>query len=402
MDFGGWKTLTRKPWTLSGEQDPDLVAEAPSNEIQPSEQCFDDSSNLESPSSVEVISRDIEDLKQNLGYTNLDSFTYDEMRMATELFNSNLVIGEGGFGVVYKGIIDESVRSGYNRVEVAIKKLNPMGLQGEKEWLTELNYLARLRHPNLMKLIGYCCEGTHRLLVYEFMSAGSLEDIMFAPLKKGSIHPLSWGQRMKIALDAAKGLQYLHTTERPVIYRDFKSSNILLDENFNAKLSDFGIAKDAPMGKTTHISTRVVGTEGYTAPDYAQTGHLRVNSDTYALGVVLLELALGLRAIDDRRASDMRSLPDFANQYMTHKRVMVDLIDPRMERNYSRKDAVKVINLALQCLHDSPVMRPPMSKILKILESVQTPEASFQSESESVTTADPKKTRKSRYKLKLK
>ncbi|KAJ0701264.1 putative protein kinase RLK-Pelle-RLCK-VIIa-2 family [Helianthus annuus] len=368
------------------------------DEIQPSEQRFDDSSNLESPSSVEVISRDIEDLKQNLGYTNLDSFTYDEMRMATELFNSNLVIGEGGFGVVYKGIIDESVRSGYTRVEVAIKKLNPMGLQGEKEWLTELNYLARLRHPNLMKLIGYCCEGTHRLLVYEFMSAGSLEDIMFAR----SIHPLSWGKRMKIALDAAKGLQYLHTTERPVIYRDFKSSNILLDENFNAKLSDFGIAKDAPMGKTTHISTRVVGTEGYTAPDYAQTGHLRVNSDTYALGVVLLELALGLRAIDDSRASDMRSLPDFANQYMTHKRVMVDLIDPRMERNYSRKDAVKVINLALQCLHDSPVMRPPMSKILKILESVQTPEASFQSESESVTTADRKKTRKSRYKLKLK
>ncbi|KAM7468077.1 hypothetical protein LguiB_015639 [Lonicera macranthoides] len=205
--------------------------------------------------------------------SNLKSFTFNELKSSTRNFRPDSVLGEGGFGSVFKGWVDEhsltASRPG-SGIVIAVKKLNQEGFQGHKEWLAEINYLGQLRHPNLVKLIGYCLEDDHRLLVYEFMPKGSMENHLF---RRGSFfQPLSWGLRMKVALGAARGLAFLHRAETMVIYRDFKTSNILLDSNFNAKLSDFGLARDGPTGDKSHVSTRVMGTYGYAAPEYLSTG----------------------------------------------------------------------------------------------------------------------------------
>jgi len=211
--------------------------------------------------------KDVVDLQVE-GYGNVNIFTYNELRAATKNFRPDQILGEGGFGVVYKGVIDENVRAGFPSRQVAVKELNPEGFQGDKEWLAEVNYLGQLSHPNLVELIGYCCEGSHRLLVYEYMACGSLEKHLFRRVCLN----MPWSTRMKIALGAARGLEYLHGAERSIIYRDFKTSNILLDADYNAKLSDFGLARTGPSGDQTHVSTRVMGTYGYAAPEYVMTG----------------------------------------------------------------------------------------------------------------------------------
>ncbi|VAI03851.1 unnamed protein product [Triticum turgidum subsp. durum] len=167
----------------------------------------------------------IEDTKDISIYNNVIAFTLFELETITKSFRAAYVLGEGGFGTVYKGYIDENVRVGLKSLPVAVKVLNKDGHQGHREWLTEVNFLGQLRHPNLVKLIGYCCEDDHRLLVYEFMFRGSLENHLF----RKTASPLPWATRMSIALGAAKGLACLHNAQRPVIYRDFKTSNILLD-----------------------------------------------------------------------------------------------------------------------------------------------------------------------------
>ncbi|KAK1382365.1 putative serine/threonine-protein kinase PBL17 [Heracleum sosnowskyi] len=226
-------------------------------------------------SSIVVIPKDVKALRQNPGNSNLDVFTYEEMSLATKRFRPDQVLGEGGLGIVYKGVIDENVRPGYIKMEVAIRNLYPEGIQDAREWLAEVNYLGQLQHPNLVKLIGYCCDDDHRLLVYEYMAFGSLEFCLFHVFQRGDT--ITWSRRIKIALDAAKGLAFLHGAERSIIYRDFKTSKILLDENLNAKLSDFGLENYGPMGDQTHVSTRVMGTYGYAAPEYVRTGNSSVN-----------------------------------------------------------------------------------------------------------------------------
>ncbi|CAI0628075.1 unnamed protein product [Linum tenue] len=286
------------------------------------------------------------------------------MALATKYFRPDFILGEGGFGVVYKGVIDESVRPGYPTTYVAIKELNPsmFSLQAE------VNYLGQLSHSNLVKLIGYCCEDEHRLLVYEYMASGSLEKHLFR--RVGCT--LTWSKRMKIALDAAKGLAVLHGAERSVIYRDFKTSNILLDADFNAKLSDFGLAKDGPMGDQTHVSTRVMGTYGYAAPEYVMTGHLTARSDVYGFGVVLLELLLGRRALDKSRPSREHNLVEWARPLLNQNKKILRILDPRMDGQYSSRTAMKVANLAYQCLSQNPKGRPLMSGVVELLESVQS------------------------------
>ncbi|CAB4305456.1 unnamed protein product [Prunus armeniaca] len=212
----------------------------------------------------------------------LRKFTFNELKQATRNFRPESLLGEGGFGCVFKGWVEENgtapVKPGTG-LTVAVKTLNHDGLQGHKEWLAEIYFLGDLIHPNLVKLIGYSIEDDQRLLVYEFLPRGSLENHLF----RRSL-PLPWSIRMKIALGAAKGLAFLHEeVQRPVIYRDFKTSNILLDADYNAKLSDFGLAKDGPEGDKTHVSTRVMGTYGYAAPEYVMTGHFSIKGAQKAI-----------------------------------------------------------------------------------------------------------------------
>ncbi|XVE78713.1 hypothetical protein DITRI_Ditri14bG0000600 [Diplodiscus trichospermus] len=329
-----------------------------------------ESPETKNPSIIPLTAKDVKDLRQNPGYSNVDIFTYEETRLATKQFRPDYILGEGGFGVVYKGVIDENVRPGYKSTAVAVKELNPDGFQGDREWLAEVNYLGQLSHPNLVKLIGYCCEDEHRLLIYEYMASGSLEKHLFR--RVGCC--LTWSKRMKIALDAAKGLAFLHAAERPIIYRDFKTSNILLDADFNAKLSDFGLAKDGPMGDQTHVSTRVMGTYGYAAPEYVMTGHLTARSDVYGFGVVLLEMLLGRSAMDKSRPSREHNLVEWARPLLNHNKKLMRILDPRMEGQYSARTAMKVANLAYQCLSQNPKGRPLMNQVVEILETFQTKE----------------------------
>ncbi|XXG57561.1 hypothetical protein AAC387_Pa04g0014 [Persea americana] len=315
------------------------------------------------PASVPTTPKDVEEFRQTTGNSNIDIFTYNEMKLTTKNFRPDQILGEGGFGIVYKGVIDENVRPDYKSTMVAVKQLDPEGIQGDREWLAEVNYLGQLSHPNLVKLIGYCCENEHRLLVYEYMSRGSLEKQLF---RRVSI-AMNWSTRMKIALDAAKGLAFLHGAERPIIYRDFKTSNILLDSDYNAKLSDFGLAKEGPMGDQTHVSTRVMGTYGYAAPEYVMTAR----SDVYGFGVVLLEMLIGRKAMDKSRPSREHNLVEWARPLLNHNKKLMRILDPRMEGQYSVKAAQKVANLAYQCLSQNPKGRPTMSQVVEILETFQ-------------------------------
>ncbi|CAK9147699.1 unnamed protein product [Ilex paraguariensis] len=304
--------------------------------------------------------------------SNLKSFGFNELKVATRNFRPDSVLGEGGFGCVFKGWIDEhtfkAARPGIGMV-IAVKRLKQEALQGHKEWLTEINYLGQLYHPNLVKLIGYCLEDEHRMLVYEFMPKGSLENHLFR--RSSYFQPLSWSLRMKVALGAAKGLAYLHSPEAKVIYRDFKSSNILLDSNYNAKLSDFGLAKDGPTDGKSHVSTRVMGTYGYAAPEYMATGHLTAKSDIYSFGVVLLEMLSGRRVIDKNRPPGEEKLIEWAKRYLTSKRKILYVMDARIEGQYSLAGALKAATLAVKCLSIEPKYRPNMDEVVKTLEQLQ-------------------------------
>ncbi|KAI4351613.1 hypothetical protein L6164_005957 [Bauhinia variegata] len=301
--------------------------------------------------------------------SNLRRFSFHELKLVTRNFRPEYMLGEGGFGRVFKGWISERgkcpARPGTG-IPVAVKTLNHEGLQGHKEWLAEVIYLGELHHENLVRLIGHCIEGKQRLLVYEFMPRGSLEHHLF---KRTQI--LAWPIRMKILLGAAKGLAFLHEEiARPVIFRDFKTSNILLDADYNAKLSDFGLAKDGPEGDSTHVSTRVMGTQGYAAPEYVMTGHLSPKSDVYSFGVVLLEMLTGRKSIDRSRPPGEHNLTDWARSRLMDRKRFYQLIDPRLDGNFSIKGAWKACVVAARCLQHNPKARPRMSEVVSALTSL--------------------------------
>ncbi|GAV78241.1 LOW QUALITY PROTEIN: Pkinase_Tyr domain-containing protein, partial [Cephalotus follicularis] len=324
-----------------------------------------------------------------LSSPNLKVFIFNELKNATRNFRPDSLLGEGGFGYVFKGWLDEHTlsasRPGSGMV-VAVKKLKPEGFQGHKEWLTEVNYLGQLHHSNLVKLIGYCLEGENRLLVYEFMPKGSLENHLF---RRGP-QPLSWAVRMKVAIGAARGLSFLHDAKSQVIYRDFKASNILLDVEFNAKLSDFGLAKAGPTGDRTHVSTQVMGTQGYAAPEYVATGRLTAKSDVYSFGVVLLELLSGRRAVDRTKVGIEQNLVDWAKPYLSDKRKLFRIMDTKMGGQYPQKGAYMAATLASQCLSNEAKVRPRMSEVLATLEEIEAPKAAVKhSHSERNTVLVP-------------
>ncbi|WZZ07095.1 hypothetical protein YC2023_093016 [Brassica napus] len=257
---------------------------------------------------------------------NLKMFTLTDLMTATKNFRPESMIGEGGFGQVFKGWVDEETlspsRAGVG-IPIAVKKSNPDSAQGLHEWQA-----------------------------------------------KGD--GLTWDTRLKIAIEAAQGLTFLHNSEKSVIYRDFKASNILLDSNFNAKLSDFGLAKHGPINGYSHVTTRVMGTQGYAAPEYVATGHLYVLSDVYGFGVVLLELLTGLRALDPNRPSAQQNLVEWAKPVLTQKKKIQKLMDPRLENKYPLLAVSKTAALILRCLEADPKNRPPMDDVLRELEIVRT------------------------------
>ncbi|CAN1850785.1 Receptor-like cytoplasmic kinase 185 [Linum perenne] len=228
----------------------------------------------------------------------LHVFTFKQLHSATGGFSKSNVVGHGGFGSVYRGVLS-------NGRKVAVKVMDQEGKQGEEEFEVEVELLSRLRSPYLLALLGYCSGNNRKLLVYDFMANGGLQEHLY-PLPGSNVtyRKLDWETRLRIALEAAKGLEYLHEhVSPPVIHRDFKSSNILLDKSFHAKVSDFGLAKLGPDRVGGHVSTRVLGTQGYVAPEYALTGHLTTKSDVYSYGVVLLELLTGRVPVDMKRPS---------------------------------------------------------------------------------------------------
>ncbi|KAJ3702446.1 hypothetical protein LUZ61_006151 [Rhynchospora tenuis] len=312
--------------------------------------------------------KEVEHLRRHSAANPLIAFTFEELRKVTKNFRHDSVLGGGGFGRVYKGFINEEIREGLQPLQVAVKVHDgDNSFQGHREWLAEVIFLGQLSHPNLVKLVGYCCENEHRMLIYEYMPKGSVESHLFSRVQL----PLPWSTRMKIALGAAKGLAFLHEAEKPVIYRDFKTSNILLDEEFNAKLSDFGLAKAGPVGEKSHVSTRIMGTYGYAAPEYIMTGHLTAMSDVYSYGVVLLELLTGRKSLDKSRPVREQTLADWAFPLLNQKKKVLAIVDPRLDGDYPVKAVHKTAMLAYHCLNKNPKARPLMRDIVASLEPLQ-------------------------------
>lgn len=288
------------------------------------------------------------------------TFTFRELALATRNFRSECLVGEGGFGRVYKGQLEDSGQI------VAIKQLDRNGLQGNREFLVEVLMLSLLHHPNLVNLIGYCADGDQRLLVYEYMPLGSLEDHLRNPMPGMKI--LDWNTRMKIAAGAAKGLEYLHDkASPPVIYRDLKCSNILLGEGYHPKLSDFGLAKLGPVGDNTHVSTRVMGTYGYCAPEYAMTGQLTLKSDVYSFGVVLLEIISGRKAVDNSKAGGEQNLVVWARPLFNDRRKFSQIADPALRGQYPSRGLYQALAVAAMCVHEQPNMRPVIADVVTAL-----------------------------------
>ncbi|XP_058090609.1 probable serine/threonine-protein kinase PIX13 [Magnolia sinica] len=303
---------------------------------------------------------------------NLRIFTFAELKSATRNFRSDTVLGDGGFRRVFKGWINEKTLApsgvGCGTV-IAVKKLNSGSQQSLQEWKSEVNFLGRLSHPNIVKLIGSCWEGKDLFLVYEFMPKGSLENHLF---RRGlAIQVLSWSIRLKIAIGVAKGLAFLHTSETQVIFRNLKASTILLDSNYNSKITNFGLAKNGPLDGNSHVTTRVMGTYGYVAPEYVATGNLYVKSDVYSFGVVLLEILSGQRVLDRNRPRGQQNLVDWAKPYLFNQRKLSKVMDPQIEGQYSSKGALQAAQLTLKCLESDPRSRPSMKEVVEALEQIQ-------------------------------
>ncbi|KAE9590006.1 putative protein kinase RLK-Pelle-RLCK-VIIa-2 family [Lupinus albus] len=262
---------------------------------------------------------------------------------------------------------------------------------GHKEWVTEVNVLGIVEHPNLMKLVGYCADdderGIQRLLVYEYMPNKSVE---YHLSPRTETH-LSWSMRLKIAQDAARGLTYLHEEmDFQIIFRDFKSSNILLDEHWNAKLSDFGLARLGPSDGLSHVSTEVVGTMGYAAPDYFQTGRLTSKSDVWSYGVFLYELITGRRPIDRNRPKGEQKMLEWIRPYLSDGKKFQLILDPRLEWKHVSKSAQRLSVIANRCLVRNPKNRPKMSEVLGMVNQIveSSVSASPQPPLKSVTSVE--------------
>ncbi|KAL3632271.1 hypothetical protein CASFOL_025255 [Castilleja foliolosa] len=286
-------------------------------------------------------------------------FTLRQIKSATKNFDPTNKIGEGGFGSVYKGLLSDGTI-------IAVKQLSSKSKQGTHEFVNEIGMISALQHPNLVKLYGCCVEGNQLLLIYEYMENNCVSRALFGKDTAQKLK-LDWPTRRKICLGIAKGLAYLHEESRlKIVHRDIKTSNVLLDKDLNPKISDFGLAKLNEDDKT-HISTRIAGTIGYMAPEYAMRGYLTTKADVYSFGVVALEIVSAKSNTNYRPTEDFVYLLDWA--YVLQERgSLLELVDPELGSAYSSEEAMVLLNVALLCTNAAPTLRPIMSQVVSMLE----------------------------------
>ncbi|KAL8087886.1 putative LRR receptor-like serine/threonine-protein kinase At1g53440 [Apium graveolens] len=292
-------------------------------------------------------------------------FSLRQIKAATNNFDPANKIGEGGFGPVYKGVLpDDAV--------IAVKQLSSKSKQGNREFVNEIGMISALQHPNLVKLFGCCIEGNQLLLIYEYLENNSLARALFG--RDDQRLNLDWPTRKKIFLQIARGLAYLHEESRlKIVHRDIKATNVLLDKDLNAKISDFGLAK-LDEEENTHISTRIAGTIGYMAPEYAMRGYLTDKADVYSFGIVALEIVSGKSNTNYRPKEEFVYLLDWA-YVLQEQGNLLDLVDPILGTNFSKDEALRMLNMALLCTNPSPTLRPPMSTVVSMIEGKKKVEA---------------------------
>ncbi|GBG86676.1 hypothetical protein CBR_g41738 [Chara braunii] len=289
------------------------------------------------------------------------AYTIAELEAATDSFNPDNVLGVGGFGRVYKGVLVKGT-------PVAVKVLIRNDYQGAREFFAEIQMLSRLHHRNLVKLLGVCHEDGMRMLVYELVPNGSVESHLHGAHSETA--PLDWDKRMIIALGAARALAYLHEESNPsVIHRDFKASNILLENDYTPRVSDFGLAKSAIEGERFTISSRIMGTFGYVAPECAMTGHILVQSDVYSYGVVLLELLSGRKPVDLTQPEGQENLVTWARPLII-KGGLDELIDPKLKGEFLTEHVKHVASIAYICVDPESSNRPSMGEVVQSLKLV--------------------------------
>ncbi|XP_073140511.1 probable serine/threonine-protein kinase At1g01540 [Henckelia pumila] len=286
-------------------------------------------------------------------------YTLRELEAASNGLSDENVIGEGGYGIVYYGVLVDNTR-------IAIKNLLNCKGQAEKEFKVEVEAIGRVRHKNLVRLLGYCVEGAYRMLVYEYVDNGNLDRWLHGDI--GEISPLTWEIRMNIIIGTAKGLAYLHEGLEPkVVHRDVKSSNILLDRQWNPKLSDFGLAK-LLNSDSTYVTTRVMGTFGYVAPEYACTGMLNEKSDMYSFGILIMEIITGRSPVDYSRPKEEVNLIDWLKM-MVGNRKSEEVVDPKLPKRPASKVLKRVILVALRCVDPDAQKRPKVGHVIHMLEA---------------------------------
>lgn len=315
---------------------------------------------------------------------NIRKFSYKELQQATYNFDLSTKIGRGGFGVVYKGNLKDGT-------QVAIKTLSAESKQGVSEFLTEINTISNVKHRNLVELIGCCVEGTHRIIVYEFLENNSLDHALLG--KKRYAAELDWKRRSGICIGTARGLAYLHEEVEPhIVHRDIKASNILLDKDFEPKIGDFGLAKLFP-DSITHISTKLAGTTGYLAPEYVLGGQLTLKADVYSFGVLVLETISGRSSSISGWGATQKLLLEWAWELYEEGKLL-ELLDPDL-KTYPEEEVIKYIKVAFFCTQATANRRPMMSQVvdmlsrnIKLNEKELTPPGFFQESKENKKISD--------------
>jgi serine/threonine protein kinase len=289
------------------------------------------------------------------------SYSVADLQAATNSFAQESLVGEGSLGRVYRGDFQDGQ-------VLAVKKLDTSAplVQNEQDFLGVVSNIARLRHANITELVGYCAEHGQRLLVYEYLNHGTLNDILHS--NEDNVKRLSWNVRVKIALGAARALEYLHEVCLPaVVHRNFKSGNVLLDDELNPHVSDCGIADLSPLGSDHQVSPQIPGSFGYSAPEYAMSGIYTVKSDVYSFGVVMLELLTGRKPLDSSRPRAEQSLVRWATPQLHDIDALAKMVDPALKGIYPAKSLSRFADIIALCVQPEPEFRPPMSELVQAL-----------------------------------